>query len=330
LPSELREIIVSETSSNIVWKAAENEHLTEEKIVVVSKLVGYVIMGFIHPEDLAGEIKNSLGIDARIAETIASSINVKIFQTIREELEQVYAPATSEENGLAGMPRPVGLEEIMNTPPLAPVPSPAPAPQTPEPKKSAILAPAPAVAAPIPAAVPSTPMPAVASAAFSAPAPVSKFSSRQLPVNMFSVIPAVKQPQEATGIESRPSPAPEKPLSSAMSQTEQPASSPVPFMLHQESELQPITSNRSAFKVGLSEEQFGKMEQKWTAPPRAAQIETSTMGDSAQNPPGQSARVVHYGEMRTPIPPMQQNRAQSSEESENPFEVLRKNSNNSR
>ena len=46
----------SEANSDTVWKTAEGEHLPEEKIMTASKLVGYVLMGFIHPEDLAREL----------------------------------------------------------------------------------------------------------------------------------------------------------------------------------------------------------------------------------------------------------------------------------
>jgi len=70
----------------------------------------------------------------------------------------------------------------------------------------------------------------------------------------------------------------------------------------------------------LSEEQFGKMEQKWTAPPKPAQIETgftpqpkievsklaslNQFAKLAEKGKGESdTRVVHYNEMKTLVVP---------------------------
>ncbi|HUX35725.1 MAG TPA: hypothetical protein VMV71_01680, partial [Candidatus Paceibacterota bacterium] len=321
LSDTLREAITSDVNSQLVWKTAENEHLSEEKIAVVSRLVGYVLMGFAHPEELANEIKDSLGIDARIAAAIAEPINRKIFQPIQESLEEIYAPAGEEPHA----PKPIVLEEIIK-----------PAGTMPEPKKETVPIPAPA---PFPGAartfVPAS-APKITTAATPPaspiPAPSSKPVGRQLPVNMFSKMSAgtaVKPIQEKTP-EEKPvvSPA-EKQIAPPVAQ-EKTAEEPMPFILHQESESEPISPVKSSFKVGLSQEQFGKMEQKWAPPPRPAQIETSTAEEYASKTSSPSQRVVHYGDMKTPLPPAPPKKVQPSEESENPFEVLRRTGNNSK
>jgi hypothetical protein len=348
LPSILKEAIVSETNSDFVWKTAGDEHLPEDKIRIVSKLTGYVLMGFIHPEELTDEISSAAEIDKRVAAAIADPINKKVFQPMRGELENIYAPAGEEPQA----PKPIAIEEIIKPASVtaAPIPAPSPTGQPPEPKKESVFAPIPVVkeSASIPISTP--PVPAAAPVASPAPAPAFKPAGRQFPVNMFSVKAAApdspKPPQEASLAEDRPTPVIEKQIPPIMPQAEQVTSSPLrdtsgqatPFILHQESESQPIAPTKSTFRVGLSEEQFGKMEQKWTAPPRPAQIETGIMGDSARKPSepvaqsqaGLGTRIVHYGEMKTPLPPTPQTRsgARPSEEFGNPFEVLGRSGNN--
>ena len=50
-------------------------------------------VGFIHPEDLAKEIKDALNLNPEIANSIADEIDRKIFNPIRTDLEKIYSPA---------------------------------------------------------------------------------------------------------------------------------------------------------------------------------------------------------------------------------------------
>ena len=92
LPDNLREALFSEYDADILWRICENQHLSEDKIRIIAILIGNVILGFIHLEDLAGEIKQELGINPEIANSIASEIERKIFAPIRSDLEKIYAP----------------------------------------------------------------------------------------------------------------------------------------------------------------------------------------------------------------------------------------------
>lgn len=263
MPEILREAMSSEINSDIVWKAAENEHLAEEKIVVVSKFVGYVLMGFIHPEDLAREIKENLGIDIRIATSIADPINKKIFQPLRQELETIYSPTASgaealatEEGEQAMSPQPVLIDSISSQ------------------QVEKIIKPGPASSVPKFFQTGQIPKPATPPQAL-VPKPVT-------------------QPAFTVSLSNPPAAAPTAVPSAPSTGSGQAA----PFMLHTESKSQPLSPSKSGFKIGLSEEQFGKMEQKWAAPPRPAQIET---GFTPQQKP--EVRTVHYSEMRTPVAP---------------------------
>ncbi len=334
LPEAIQDAMFSVKSADIISSVCSQNHLSDEKTAKVSESAGWVLLGFIHPEDLAGEIRDSAGIDIKIATPIADQISTKIFQPLREEIEQIYSPSTEGDEGLAEKLRPVSLEEIASAAEAAPAPapvmaSPVPPANAPEPAKTA------SVPAPAPAAISSVaPAAPTSAAAAEAPAPAQKPApgpggSRRLPVNMFSSLPGSpsRMVRPAAPVEAAPAAAPAKEEEA----TAAPASA-IPFILHEEAEAQPITPVRQSFKVGLSEEQLGKMEQKWTPQPKAAQVETSAAAD--QKPADSDSRVVHYNEMRTPLPPPAQAEVRFPQpqypQAVNPFEILRRNGNTSK
>jgi hypothetical protein len=94
LSEDLREGLVSSANSDFLWKTCEAEHIPEEKIYTVSKIAGAVLMGFLHPGDVAGEIRDEIGIDIRIATPIAEAIDQRIFVPLRAEIDAVYNPIT--------------------------------------------------------------------------------------------------------------------------------------------------------------------------------------------------------------------------------------------
>lgn len=284
MPDILKEAIASETNSGLVWKTAENEHLSKDKMKIVSRSVGFVLMGFIHPEELSAEIRNETGVDSRIAANIAEPINKRIFQPLQDELEKIYAPASEEPQKI----QPAMMDSISPLK-IGDVPK----PPTPSALASQIKQTIPPFAVPSPLPIPT---PAI-------PKPIQTLDSS---------VPPVVSP--STGSMNSPQ------ASSGQAKVEPPVVSKVePFMLHQESEFKPSTQSAQNFKVGLSQEQFGKMEQKWTAPPKPAQIETGFVpqqnpeqskpalnkveGPALSRVEGSAARVVHYNEMKTPLPP---------------------------
>jgi hypothetical protein len=96
LPNNLKEALFSEYNTETLWRICENQHLSDDKIEIVATLAGDVILGFLHPEDLAQEIRKDVNIVPEIAGAIASEINRKIFAPIRADLEKVYAPPSGE------------------------------------------------------------------------------------------------------------------------------------------------------------------------------------------------------------------------------------------
>ncbi|MBN2197754.1 hypothetical protein JW698_00945 [Candidatus Wolfebacteria bacterium] len=96
LSNKFKEALFSEYNYDFLLQICEKQHLTEDKIRKIAILVGDVIFGFLHPEDLAKEIKNELNINQEIASSIAEEIDKKIFLSIRDELEKVYQPPVKE------------------------------------------------------------------------------------------------------------------------------------------------------------------------------------------------------------------------------------------
>ncbi|MDP3052730.1 MAG: hypothetical protein Q8N22_02090 [bacterium] len=95
LPDNLREALFSEINANIVWQIGTLNHLSEEKISTMAMIVGDVIFGFLHPDDLAREIQEALNLNPQIVNPISHEINRKIFAPLRTDLEKVYSPASA-------------------------------------------------------------------------------------------------------------------------------------------------------------------------------------------------------------------------------------------
>ncbi len=88
LPIILREAVFSERNADILWRVCEDQHLPENKIYRVASLVGDVLMGFIHPDNLAREIKEMIALNPVIIDSIIKEINSKIFAPIRSEINK--------------------------------------------------------------------------------------------------------------------------------------------------------------------------------------------------------------------------------------------------
>ncbi len=89
---QLREALFSDVDADFVWNLCQNEHLTEEKSYQVAEISGYVLLGFLHPEDLAGELVESVDLPAPLAKTISDQINSRIFAPLRVDIDKVYSP----------------------------------------------------------------------------------------------------------------------------------------------------------------------------------------------------------------------------------------------
>jgi len=88
----LREALFSDVNADFVWNLCQNEHLTEEMSYQVAEISGNVLLGFLHPEDLAGELVSSVDLPAPLAKTISDQINSRVFAPLRADIDKVYSP----------------------------------------------------------------------------------------------------------------------------------------------------------------------------------------------------------------------------------------------
>jgi hypothetical protein len=89
---QLREALFSDVNADFTWNLCQSEHLTEEMSYQVAELAGYVLLGLLHPEDLAGELVSSVDLPAPLAKTISDQINSRVFAPLRADIDKVYSP----------------------------------------------------------------------------------------------------------------------------------------------------------------------------------------------------------------------------------------------
>lgn len=147
LTPDLREALFSEVNSDFIWKLCHTEHLSDDKSLDVAEISGYVVMGFLHPEDLAGELKDALGLAPQTAKAIADGINTRIFTPLRADIDQVYqpiskleaapkvfqdiGPSVATKAAPGATPAPISINKINPVQPAAaPKPTTTPAPVT--------------------------------------------------------------------------------------------------------------------------------------------------------------------------------------------------------
>jgi hypothetical protein len=83
-----------------------------------------VLFGFLHPEDLAAELRDALSVDIRITTAIANAINQRIFAPIRTQIDAVYKPVGSGSSLMSSGVGPKILEEIRAVTPVGARPMP--------------------------------------------------------------------------------------------------------------------------------------------------------------------------------------------------------------
>ncbi|KKS82757.1 MAG: hypothetical protein UV58_C0005G0011 [Candidatus Wolfebacteria bacterium GW2011_GWC1_43_10] len=89
-PDLIKEAVYSPTNNDTLANISSSFHLSEERHRDLAYLCLLVFFGFIHLQDLYREIKNSLGIDARIALDIYHELDQKIFSPFHKEIEENY------------------------------------------------------------------------------------------------------------------------------------------------------------------------------------------------------------------------------------------------
>jgi hypothetical protein len=336
LPPTLQDAIFSIQNAEIIASTIEKYHLPDEKAEKIPDLVGSVLLGFLHPEDLSDEIVASTGMTRELANDVSSSFMSKIFSPIKPILDQSYKPVPElPADSVASAPQiieEVRQSKVASTPPPKPAPAPAaPAPKiisetfsatakfggTPLASNRDIAAPAPQ--APKPGAnagwSKSTPQQPVvklgAITATAAPAPVMQNQNsapKTISMPTMPAAPAAAKPPVARSMSEferldlmKKSQAPT---------TAQPATppQPAPVMLHEVSSFAPIQSSPSEFNTKRpAQDQLRGTTAQGPMPARPVVVEFGGAGDggaaaSPSSSPSALPKPVHYTEYQAPIP----------------------------
>lgn len=269
VPDTIKEEIISETNADFVWKVCEDEHLPENKKRGVARITSYVVLGFIHPGDLAREIADELSINQKIADAIAEAINTRIFIPLGNELNSVYEPPSK----------------------LEPLPVPLPQPLEDVKKPGPVLSEPPRFAPPPSPPKPPTPPP-FGTTAGGPPAPFGSAMPR----------PATPPPFGAAG--SKP-PTPFAPGTTPTGKIAE-EKEPAPKIIQEEVEFRPLRQPSGfGINIPMPKSLDANLEK---APVKPAVLEFSATNPPqaqkqmpATGPGQQTPRVVHYSEYRTPV-----------------------------
>lgn len=90
VPEALREAFFSMDNGEIIWKAGEDAGLPEDVIDNVLVVVGNVLFGFTHVNDLAKELQSIPGMDPKAVDPIIFQIDRRIFAPVKGEILKLY------------------------------------------------------------------------------------------------------------------------------------------------------------------------------------------------------------------------------------------------
>src|ERR1700722_1507242 len=89
LPDSLKDALTSTANSDLIWKLAEAEHDPDQKIYPIGTAVSHVLFGFIHPEDMATELKEAQ-LNPQTITALLGPINEKIFAPLQQDINKIY------------------------------------------------------------------------------------------------------------------------------------------------------------------------------------------------------------------------------------------------
>ncbi|MBI2582778.1 hypothetical protein HYV98_00790 [Candidatus Azambacteria bacterium] len=112
LPQEIRNFLYAEENVLRIEQIGKKFALNDDQTSKLAKLAGEVIMGVIHLDAFAGEIRQRLNVDMIKAYDIAKEVSLSIFSNITPWMEKVHGPSQiSPAETLEGKPEIVDLRE---------------------------------------------------------------------------------------------------------------------------------------------------------------------------------------------------------------------------
>lgn len=91
LPEHIQQLLTTDELINTIWTIGEAHHLGEERTGKIASIIGAIILGFLHNEDLAKEITREARIDKRLADEIAHELQLKILDPLMPEINAAFS-----------------------------------------------------------------------------------------------------------------------------------------------------------------------------------------------------------------------------------------------
>lgn len=339
LTPQLREALFSDVNDDFIRKLCESEHIPDDKQEIVFGATGCVLMGFLHPEDLAGEIQGAAGLNSQVANALASAINQRVFLPIRGDIDRVYnpSPGTGTNAGSTAMQGgPKIIQDIGSPTTKPPVPITPPGPPIPIPKvisQTGTPAPAKLNLTPLMAAKPQPTAPPVAGwSRATQEQPVVKLSQSTMPGPQAAPrIPTTPPPQAPKTVpipikgpvgeferrsilsggaataptfgSATPKPAASAPAGAAPTpKSEVKPAELLPIIIHQDSSSTPQQTVPDFHFPLPSQIMSGGRKDMGSSPLKPAVLELGTAPAAQKSSGMASTRVVHYTEYKSPSP----------------------------
>ena len=110
VPESLREAFFSTDNGEIVWKACEDAGLSEDVIDNVLLVVGNILFGFTHINDLAKELQSIPGMDPKAVDPIIFQIDKRIFEPVKVEILKLYGEMSGNAPRMVAEEKPKAVE----------------------------------------------------------------------------------------------------------------------------------------------------------------------------------------------------------------------------
>ncbi len=308
IPEPLRVTLFSEESADVIGVISKENNIPDKQVGELASVTGLVLLGFLKISEVAQELQERTGLDINICKKISASLENKIFNSIRADLEKIYAPADSgpvkiEEIRSGGPPKPTGGAE--SRPEKGPLTAPsAPAPQFTRPSfiKDTHGAP--------------LPEPKPLGDLIKPVAPSSAAPSAPIPPIISGKTPAVPAPSiPATPIDRPPLVGVAAPMSRLGAKFQGKTISPAPTSLPSQAPLRPAMSAAPKLNVRFGSVTGGEINKLGTNMPAgggAVKIEIGSIKPNLPNPglnvpaPAKeqmAQKIVHYSQWKTPVLP---------------------------
>lgn len=96
LPTDIQEAISSTNTSKIMLEIGKKNRLHIDQMQELSAITGYLMMGFIKPQDFVDELTNEARIPQSLAVLIAKDVNTMVLNPIKDRLKEAHENLTNK------------------------------------------------------------------------------------------------------------------------------------------------------------------------------------------------------------------------------------------